>query len=152
MGAITAVSALGLAAGLALTGANLASAAPTSATPTTPTTSSSSITLPGGSVLANKITNYCGRVPKLIERADTAQTRIDGSATTKGSLLWLKAREAKATGNKHPRVAKRIDKVIARRTKRLSRLPEIKTRLTAANTECATLNLPAPSASDSSGS
>ena len=96
------------------------------------------------------MTKFCNRVPNLIQRVDKAQARISGDADTKGSLAWLKAREAKASANGHKRVANRLDRRIERRTERLAKLPELKTQLSKANDECATLDLPTPSASPSS--
>jgi hypothetical protein len=145
MGIVTAVSAAGLAAGLALTGAHVASASAGSAdSSATSSASTAGITLPSGGVLEQRVTRFCGRVPNLIKRADKAQTRIGGDTDTKGSLAWLKARQAKAKANGHPRVVNRLDRVIDRRTKRLAKLPELKTKLSAANDECATLDLPVP--------
>jgi hypothetical protein len=146
MGIITAVSATGLAAGLALTGAHMASA---STSPAPSSSASSSITLPSGGVLEQRVTSFCNRVPKLIQRADKAQTRLSGDADTKGSLAWLKAREAKAKSNGNARVVTRLDRRITRRTARLAKLPEVKTQLSKANDECATLDLPTPSVSPS---
>jgi hypothetical protein len=140
MGIITALSATGLAVGLALTGAHMASASTAAST-------SASITLPSGGVLEQRVTKFCNRVPTLIQRADKAQTRISGDADTKGSLAWLKARQAKAEANGNKRVVNRLDRVIDRRTERLAKLPELKTELSKANDECATLDLPTPSAS-----
>jgi hypothetical protein len=158
----TAVCAAGLATGLALTGAHVATASPARSTvaassPAAASSTPAPITLPGGTLLANRVTTFCTRVPKLIERADKAQTRISADAGTKGSLAWLKARKAKATANHHPRVANRIEKRLQRRTARLAKLPTVKTRLATASSECATLDLPvptssaSPSATDSSG-
>ena len=132
MGIITALSATGLAAGLALTGAQTASA---------------SVTLPPGGALEQRITSFCARVPDLLERVDKAQTRMNAGAETKGSLAWLKAKQAKAEGANHKRVVKRLGRKIDRRTERLAKLPQIKQKLTAAKAECATLDLPAKSGS-----
>lgn len=153
MGIVTALSATGLAAGLTFTGALTggASAAPIQAAPlqaapiAAPAAPAADVTLPPGGVLEKRVTTFCGRIPKLLERADKAQTRISGDAGTKGSLAWLKARQAKAETNQHPRVLKRVDRKIERRTQRLAKLPELKTRLAAAQKECATLDLPAAS-------
>lgn len=142
MGIITTLSATGLAAGLALTGAHMASAS-------TGASTSASITLPSGGVLEQRVTKFCNRVPTLIQRADKAKTRLSGDADTKGSLAWLKARQAKAEANGNQRVVNRLDRVIDRRTERLAKLPELKTKLSKANDECATLDLPTPSASPS---
>ena len=149
MRVITTVSAVGLAAGLALTGAHVANAS-TQAAPVVASAPRADITLPSGGVLEHRVIRFCGRVPKLIERAGQAETRLNGDADTKGSLAWLQAREAKATANHHPRVAKRIERRIERRTARLKKLPEIKTRLATADKECATLDLPTPTPSSSS--
>lgn len=139
MGMITALSATGLAAGLVLTGVSAGNAAPAAAP--------AGITLPDGGVLEQRITKFCGRVPDLLERIDKASTRISGDADTKGSLAWLKAQQAKAESNDRKRVAQRIERRIERRTDRLARLPELKVKLTAAQGECATLDLPTPTSS-----
>ena len=132
MGIITALSATVLSAGLMVTGVHAASA-------------TSSITLPPGGVLEQRVTHFCARVPDLLTRADKAQARLTGDASTKGSLAWLKAREAQATAKKHPRVARRLDQRIERRTQRLAKLPQLKQKLAAATTECAALDLPGTS-------
>ncbi len=134
MGLITTISATALSAGLVAGGVHVAAA------------SSASITLPSGGVLEQRVTHFCNRVPDLLKRADKAQTRLSGDPSTKGSIAWLQAKQDKAEKNKHPRVAKRLDRVIDRREKHLAKLPEIKTRLTKAQSECATLSLPQPSA------
>lgn len=131
MGIITAVTATGLAAGLVFTGVSAGQAATTG------------VTLPDGGVLEQRIGKFCARVPDLLERIDKADNRISGDAATKGSLAWLKAKQAKAESKDRPRVAQRIKRRIERRTDRLGKLPELKKRLTAAQSECATLDLPA---------
>jgi hypothetical protein len=135
MGIITALSATGLAAGLAFTGVSAGNAA------------STGVTLPEGGVLEQRVTKFCNRVPDLLERVDRAGTRISGDADTPGSLEWLKARKAKAEENNRERVVNRIERRIERRTERLAKLPELKEKLTKARSECATLDLPAPSGS-----
>ena len=156
MNLITALTATGLTAGLAFTGAVASQAASTSAENTSAASTASaastntagtSVTLPPGGVLEHRVATFCARVPDLRKRADQAQTRISGSATTKGSLEWLKAKQARAESNDHDRVAARIERRIERRTKRLAALPDRKQKLTAAADECATLDLPAPSGS-----
>jgi hypothetical protein len=97
MNLITALTATGLAAGLAFTGITSAQAA------------STSVTLPPGGVLEHRVSKFCARVPDLLEWTDQAQARISGDATTKGSLEWLKAKQAKAESNNHKRVASRIE-------------------------------------------
>ena len=132
MGIITALSATTLAAGLAFTGASAAGAS----------TAAAGVTLPDGGVLEQRITTFCGRVPDLLERVDKAGARISGDAGTKGSLAWLKDKQAKAESNDRKRVAKRIERRIERRTDRLAKLPELKQKLTAAQGECGSLDLP----------
>ena len=145
MNLITALTATGLAAGLAFTGAVSSQAASVSAENTS--APSASVTLPPGGVLEQRVTKFCARVPDLRKRADRAQTRISGDANTKGSLEWLKARQARAESNDHDRVAARIERRIERRTKRLAALPDRKQNLADAQDECATLDLPAPTGS-----
>jgi hypothetical protein len=156
MGVITVVSAVGLAAGLALTGAHVANAdagsSPAAAGAPAAAAAPADVTLPSGGVLEKRVTGFCGRVPKLIDRAGKAQTRITGDASTKGSLAWLKARKAKATANGHQRVADRIDRRAERRADRLKKLPEIKQKLAAASNECATLDLPTSTPTPSTSS
>jgi hypothetical protein len=133
MSIITAVSAAGLAAGLALTGASAVNAAP------------ADLTLPSGGILEQRVTKFCGQVPDLLSKVDKAQTRINGDADTKGSLAWLKAKQDQAAANHHPRVADRLGLRLKWRTERLARLPKVKSNLTKAKSECATLGLPADS-------
>jgi hypothetical protein len=140
MGLITALSAAGLAAGLAVTGATAAAAsAPASSAPAA--SAAADITLPSGSILAQKVTRYCARVPDLQARAVKAQARLSGSAGTKGSIAWLKAREAAQQKKGHPAVVNRIDKIVTRRTARLAKLPTVESNLAKAKTQCAGLNL-----------
>ena len=150
MNLITALTATGLTAGLAFTGAVASQAASTSAeniSAASTSAASTGLTLPPGGVLEQRVTTFCARVPDLRKRADQAQTRISGDATTKGSLEWLKAKQAAAESNDHDRVAARIERRIERRTKRLAALPDRKQKLADAQDECATLELPAPSGS-----
>jgi len=149
---ITTISTVGLAAGLAFTGAQVAGATSPAAAAPVASATPAGITLPSGGVLEQRITGFCHRVPNLIQRADQAQARINADAGTRGSLAWLKARKAKATANHHPLVVKRIERRIDRRTERLARLPELKTKLAAATTECASLNLPTPTPTASASS
>jgi hypothetical protein len=137
MSIITAVCATGLAAGLVLTGVSAATASP------------ADITLPPGGVLEQRVIHFCDRVPTLIERADKAQLRITAGADTKGSLAWLRARRAIAVSKKHPRVVKRLDAIIVRRTERLNKLPTLEAKLKTAQSECSTLALPTPATSSS---
>lgn len=137
MSIMTALSATGLAAGLAFTGSISAQA------------ESAGVTLPPGGVLEQRIVKLCTRVPDLLERVDKAQARISGDADTQGSLKWLEAKQAKAESNGNKRIVNRIERRIERRTERLAKLPELKEKLAAAQEECATLDLPAPSSSDS---
>jgi hypothetical protein len=131
MGIITALSATGLAAGLAFTG-TLTGTEPAQA-------ASTGITLPPGGVLEQRITKFCARVPDLLEQAGKAEARLSGDATTKGSLEWLKTRQAKAEASDRKRLANRIERRIERRTERLAALPALKQKLADGKDECATL-------------
>jgi hypothetical protein len=148
MNLITALTATGLAAGLAFTGAASSQATSPGVTGAASSQAASpGVRLPAGGTLEHRVTRFCARVPDLLKRADQAQTRISGDATSKGSLAWLKARQADAESNDRDRMAARIERRIERRTDRLAALPERKQNLAAAKDECATLDLPAPSGS-----
>lgn len=140
---ITVIASTGLAAGLAIGGVAVASA---TSSPSPSSSSSSAVVLPPGGVLANRITTFCAHAPARAERAAKAQQRLSGSATTKGSIAHLKARQAKID-DKHPKAAQRLGKVVDRRTDRLTKLPERRKNLAAAQTECSTLSLPKAGAS-----
>jgi hypothetical protein len=152
MGPVTALSAAGLAVGLAVTGVSAAaglSASPaTSTSPAasaTSTQSSGPVTLPQNGVLQHRLERACGKMPANIQRAEKAQTRLGKDASTKGSLAWLRAKAEKAQKTNHPRIAKRIDQRIARRSMRLTNLPQRITKLQAAQRECTTIGLPSTS-------
>jgi hypothetical protein len=127
MGVITVLSAAGLAAGLAFTGTVSAQA------------ESAGITLPAGGVLEQRVTRFCARVPDLLERVDKASARLSGDAKTKGSLAWLKAKQAAAESKHRDRAGERLGRRIERRTERLAKLPALKTKLAAAQGECDSL-------------
>ncbi len=137
MGLFTAITATALSAGLVAGGVTVASA------------SDSSITLPPGGVLEQRVTSFCHRVPQLTVRVGKAQARLSGDASTKGSIKWLQAKQEQADKSNHDRVARKLDRVIDRRQKRLARLPQVTTKLAQAKSECATLDLPQPSSSSS---
>jgi hypothetical protein len=111
---------------------------------------SSSVTLPEGGVLEQRVTHLCNRIPDLLERVDKASTRLAGDAQTKGSIAWLEAKQDQAQKSHHPKVANRLERVIERRTQRQAKLPELKQKLITAQGECATLDLPAPSPASTS--
>ena len=118
MGTIAALSAAGLAVGLALTGAPDASAT----------------TLPEGGVLQQRLEAFCTRVPHLIERGEKVQPRLAGDADTKGSLAWLRARVDKAEEQGRDRAVRRLERRLERRTELAERLPERLERLRTART------------------
>jgi chromosome segregation ATPase len=120
MGMIAALSAAGLATGLALTGAPTASAA----------------TVPDDGVLHQRLEAFCTRVPQLVERAEQARPRLAGDAGTKGSLEWLKARVEKAEGEQRQAAVRRLERRLERRTQRAERLPERIEKLKQAQAEC----------------
>jgi hypothetical protein len=131
---MTVIASTGLAAGLAIGGVAVASA-----TSSPDPSSSGAVTLPAGGVLEKRVTTFCEHAPALAQRAERAQTRLSGDASVKGSLAWLKARQAKVDAQKHPRAQKRLDTVVERRSKRLARLPQRQKDLATAQSECATL-------------
>jgi hypothetical protein len=128
MGMIAALSATGLAAGLALTGTPAASAT----------------TIPDDGVLHQRLERFCTRVPHLIERGEKVQPRLAGNAETRGSLAWLQARIDKAESESRDRAVKRLERRLERRTELAARLPERLETLRKAQTECAAAGLGAP--------
>jgi len=125
MGMIAALSAAGLAAGLALTGAPAATAA----------------TIRDDGVLHQRLERFCTRVPHLIERGEKVQPRLAGDAETRGSLAWLQARIDKAESESRDRAVKRLERRLERRTELAARLPERLETLRKAQTECAAAGL-----------
>jgi hypothetical protein len=125
MGMIAALSAAGLAAGLALTGAPSASAA----------------TIPDDGVLHQRLERFCTRVPHLIERGGKLQPRLAGDADTRGSLKWLQAKIDQAEERDLQFVVKRLERRLERRTELSQNLPERLDALRKAQTECAAAGL-----------
>ena len=125
MGMIAALSAAGLAAGLALTGAPAASAA----------------TIPDDGVLHQRLERFCTRVPHLVERGEKVQPRLAGDADTKGSLAWLQARVDRAEEEGRRRAVQRHERRLERRTELSKKLPQRLETLRKAQTECAAAGL-----------
>ena len=125
MGTIAALSAAGLAAGLALTGAPAASA----------------VTIPDDSVLYQRLERFCTRVPDLIERGERLQPRLAGDAETPGSLKHLQARIDRAEQDGRDWAAKRLELRLERRTVLSQKLPARLDALRKAKTECADAGL-----------
>jgi hypothetical protein len=125
MGMIAALSATGLAAGLALTGTPAASAT----------------TIPDDGVLHQRLERFCTRVPHLIERGEKLQPRLAGDAETRGSLKWLQARIDQAEQKDLPFVVRRLERRLERRTELSQKLPERLDALAKAKTECAAAGL-----------
>jgi len=125
MGTIAALSAAGLAAGLALTGAPSASA----------------VTVPDDGVLHQRLERFCTRVPNLIERGEKLQPRLAGDAETRGSLKWLQARVDRAEKEGRQRAARRLEFRLERRTELSQKLPARLDSLRKATTECAAAGL-----------
>src|SRR3954468_17434359 len=125
MGMIAALSAAGLAAGLALTGAPAASAT----------------TIPDDGVLHQRLESFCTRVPHLIERGEKLQPRLAGDADTKGSLKWLQARVDRAEKEVRQRAVKRLERRLERRTELSQKLPGRLDMLRKAQTECTAAGL-----------
>jgi hypothetical protein len=125
MGTIAVLSAAGLAAGLALTGAPAASA----------------VTLPDDGVLHQRLERFCTRVPDLIERGEKLGPRLAGDAETRGSLKFLQARIDRNEKEGHQWAAKRLEVRLERRTVLSQKLPAKLDALRKAKTECAAAGL-----------
>ena len=125
MGTIAVLSAAGLAAGLALTGAPAASA----------------VTLPDDGVLHQRLERFCTRVPDLIERAEKLQPRLAGDADTRGSLKFLQARIDRNEKEGREWAAKRLEVRLERRTVLSQKLTAKLDALRKAKTECAAAGL-----------
>jgi hypothetical protein len=125
MGMIAALSAAGLATGLALTGTPAASAT----------------TIPDDGVLQQRLERFCTRVPHLIERGEKLQPRLAGDADTKGSLKWLQAKIDRAEQEDLQFVVRRLERRLERRTELAQKLPERLDALRTAQTECAAAGL-----------
>jgi hypothetical protein len=121
MGKCAALSAAGIAAGVALTGVPGAAAT----------------TIPDDGVLHQRLERFCTRVPHLIERGEKVQPRLAGDADTRGSLAWLRARVDKAEDEGRQRAVRRLERRLERRTELAERLPERLENLRKAQAECA---------------
>jgi hypothetical protein len=124
---IAALSAAGLAVGVALTGA--------------PTATASTSAIPDDGVLHQRLEKFCTRVPHLIERGEKLQPRLAGDADTKGSLKWLQARIDKAESEKRDAAVRRLERRLDRRTTLSEKLPERLANLRKAQGECSAAGL-----------
>jgi hypothetical protein len=127
MGLITALSAAGLAVGVALTGA--------------PTASASVADIPDDGVLHQRLESFCTRVPHLIERGGKLQPKLAGDANTRGSLKWLQARVDKAESEHRDAAVRRLERRLERRTTLAEKLPERLENLKKAQSECTAAGL-----------
>jgi hypothetical protein len=114
-----------VAATAALLGAG-ALTAPALADGGTPSPSTSASAAPStGEINPARAKRLCKRVPKITTRVSKALTRIQGSATTKGSNAWLNAAATKADDAGKTALAR----VLRERAKiRATRIPTLKER------------------------
>ena len=70
-------------------------------------------------------------LPKLTDRANKLTARINGDASTRGSLAWLKMRAQDQRAKGHTQAADRLDQRATKRQGRLTDLANIQQRLSA---------------------
>jgi hypothetical protein len=70
------------------------------------------------------------RIPAILARVDRVTARIGADASTRGSTMWLHAREDTARAAGRTEVADRLQTRIDRRPERLDRLADAKKRAT----------------------
>jgi hypothetical protein len=107
-------------AGAALVVPSVASAA-TPTTPPTPTASTSTLPV--------RLERACLRIPNLETRTSNFITRLNGDASTRGSLLWLQAQIDTAKAKNHPQLATVLENRLAVRTQTLKVLTQRHTTL-----------------------
>lgn len=116
-------------------GAGLIVPAAVSAATTTATTTTAS---PSGTAvreLPARLQRACLRIPKLETRTSKMMTRLNGDASTRGSLLWLQAQIDDATAKGRTQLATVLQnrlkvrthtlKVLTNRHERLTKLAEL---------------------------
>ena len=113
------IGAVAMTAGAAMVVPTSAFAATTPTTPTTPTTGA----------LPARYERACLRIPNFQIRTDNMITRLNGDASTKGSLAWLQAHidDAKAKGR--TQLATVLQNRLAVRTQTLKVLQQRQQRL-----------------------
>ena len=80
--------------------------------------------------LPARLQRACLRIPNLETRTDNVIARLNGDASTKGSLLWLQARIDEATAKGRTQLATVLTNRLAVRTQTLQVMTQRQTRLT----------------------
>lgn len=80
--------------------------------------------------LPARLKRACLRIPKLETRTDKMITRLNGDASTRGSLLWLQARIDDATAKGRTQLATVLTNRLKVRTQTLTVLTNRQQRLT----------------------
>lgn len=118
------------------------------ATPTPTATSGTHTTVDGSTVTITTdlatVQAWCTRDHAAQTRLTALQQRIQGSADTKGSVAWLRAKAGAATTAGHPDQARRLTD---RADRREARLPQVATALTRLKNADATVCSALPGAS-----
>jgi hypothetical protein len=111
--------------GAVLATAGAALVVPSVASAATPTTTATAST----STLPLRLQRACLRIPNLETRTSNFITRLNGDATTRGSLLWLQAQIDDATAKGRTQLATVLQNRLAVRTQTLKVLTQRQTTL-----------------------
>jgi hypothetical protein len=111
--------------GAVLATAGAALVVPSVASAATPTTTATAST----STLPLRLQRACLRIPNLETRTSNLITRLNGDASTRGSLLWLQAQIDDATAKGRTQLATVLENRLAVRTQTLKVLTQRQTRL-----------------------
>jgi hypothetical protein len=111
--------------GAVLATAGAALVVPSAASAATPTTTATA----GTSTPPLRLQRACLRIPNLETRTSNFITRLNGDATTRGSLLWLQAQIDDATAKGRTQLATVLQNRLAVRTQTLKVLTQRQTRL-----------------------
>ena len=80
--------------------------------------------------LPARLQRACLRIPNLETRTDNVIARLNGDASTKGSLLWLQVQIDEATAKGRTQLATVLQNRLAVRTQTLQVMTQRQTRLT----------------------
>jgi hypothetical protein len=95
-----------------------------------------SATASDGEQLHQRMSKACGRVPQLLARTEKLQGRLSADASTRGSLAWLAAQQAKASANGHADRAQMLASRLTFRRELAGILPDRLTWLRQAQAIC----------------
>jgi hypothetical protein len=111
--------------GAVLATAGAALIVPSAASAATPTTTATT----GTSELPLRLQRACLRIPNLETRTSNFITRLNGDASTRGSLLWLQAQIDNAKAKNRTQLATVLENRLAVRTQTLKVLTQRQTTL-----------------------